>query len=290
MPLKTSLACPHCKHVGLTDKPISGGAKVRCAQCGLQFRYAPPGSDPDEELRTVGDMELGKLSEFFTPETTTPKARKNDQEDDRYHGITNEPFIPNPLAPASERSKDVFIGGKEVRVRAGRRKMAVVLTFLVLLVGYGGAVSMHGLMGQLEGEGAARKKAQEKAEAALREKAGGPNTAEAKPKSKTKAIPKEVPKVVMPTSAPVPARPRTKAGDPLTIGDLEVRVLKRSAECLIRLKPSRGSRSFCESRTAPSRKRRMSPGPTPPTNPCFAPRRPRSLSSLSCPKRKPSGP
>ncbi len=39
-------------------------------------------------------------------------------------------------------------------------------------------------------------------------------------------IPKEVPKIVMPAAAPAPSRPRTKAGDPLTIGDLEVRVLK----------------------------------------------------------------
>ena len=36
--------------------------------------------------------------------------------------MTNEPFIPNPLAPASERSKDVFIGGKEVRVTPAAKK------------------------------------------------------------------------------------------------------------------------------------------------------------------------
>ena len=32
-----------------------------------------PGSDPEEDLRTVGDMEIGKLREFFTPDDA-PRA------------------------------------------------------------------------------------------------------------------------------------------------------------------------------------------------------------------------
>ena len=42
-------------------------------------------------------------------------VRTKDKPDEHYRGMTNEQFVPNPLAPASERSKDVFIGGKPVR-------------------------------------------------------------------------------------------------------------------------------------------------------------------------------
>ncbi len=243
MPPKTTLKCPNCKSVGQTSNAVTKGAKVRCPRCGHPFRFTPSQSEPEDDLRTVGDLDLGRFSEFFTPEATPSRIPATDEPEEHYRGITNEQFVPNPLAPASERSKDAFIGGKQVRFYSGRKATAVFLIFLLSVALYGGAIGMHALMTALQGEGAARQRAQEERDKALIVQAGEAKKkadsakknalADAQPDAKTGALANAKagaqPNAHANTKPEIPApaappRPRTNAGDPLRIGDLEVTV------------------------------------------------------------------
>ena len=164
MPDKITLACPHCKNVGQTTHFIRAGAKVHCSRCKRSFRFSRTESDesnPDAELRSIGDL---ALREFFTPEvppptplSTKPIDRSNGNGNGNGNGnvrerkrrATDQPFVQDPLAARSERSKDVYITGKPLRFTASRKGLAVVLIFLVLALGYGAILGVGYFMEEL---------------------------------------------------------------------------------------------------------------------------------------------
>ncbi len=231
MSLKTAVECPHCKNVGQTTRVIQNGAKLRCSQCRRVFRYGLVESDTEDALRSIGDMEIRELRKFITPPNESPRVAKHDKSNDRYLGVTNAPFASNsptpavsrdqpndrsrrptipplveyPLAPASERSKDVLMGGKPVRFENPRNYMSAALIVLLMFTGYQGAMWTWGWITYLDTTG----------EIIQTDKN---NRFLAEPDKSDKKSPN--PKTVVP---PDP-EPRTAAGNASRTNDLEVHV------------------------------------------------------------------
>jgi hypothetical protein len=80
----------------------------------------------------------GVTNQPLTPNPLTPaSARSRDSlRDGKHRGATNQALTANPLAPASARSKDALIGGKPVRFAGPREFTAVVLIIGVTMVVY----------------------------------------------------------------------------------------------------------------------------------------------------------
>jgi hypothetical protein len=207
---KTALKCPHCEKVGYTTQKIPKGAKVRCSRCDRDFRFEAVGSDenhPEEELRTIGDTELRILSEFFDPEEQRAPALTGDNSN---RGRTEEPFTRNPLAPASERSKDSLIGGKPIHFYGSRNFMACVLVVALAGLVYLCFVGLTWVSHEVD---TASKKSTD-AKKKIYAGDGG-----SKPPAKSNDI------VIQPPKS-VHAQPRTDAGTPIVIGDIEVCVVR----------------------------------------------------------------
>jgi hypothetical protein len=234
MPDKTTVECPNCKNVAQTAHSLRAGAKVHCPRCKSSFRFSPTERDegnPDAELRSIGDVDL---REFFTPEappttvSTKPIERSNGNGKgngivrERKRGATDQPFVQDPHANRSARTKDVFIGGKKVRFVASRKGTAVVLIFLLLALGYGGIVCVGYFMDYLDFVAKGKQQAQEKLFADQKEKArakaGIKDVIPEEILRPEKIVSPEKPKVV------IPEEPPTEAGKPRRIGEMEVRV------------------------------------------------------------------
>jgi hypothetical protein len=211
MPLRRSLDCPHCRKVGHTAKVILPGAKVRCCFCQRAFRFTPGENAPEESGRISGEVEIGRLREVFMTDGESARVVKDDVPSGRYGGVTNQPFTANPLAPAAQRSKNVLIGGKPVRFDAPRKYMSVVLVFFLMTVGYGSVMGLHEVMVYLERLGRTNdtnKKAKYERESS--------------PAAKTAPKTQGVIRAELETLVATPPAPRTVAGEPLRIDDLEV--------------------------------------------------------------------
>jgi hypothetical protein len=226
MPDKTTLECPHCKNVAQTTQLVRAGAKVNCSRCKRSFRFSPTESDegnPDAELHSIRDV---ALREFFTPESppttvsTKPIERSNGNGNgnvrERKRGATDKPFVQDPHANRSERSKDVFIGGKKVRFAASRKGTAVVLIFLLLALGYGGIVCVGYFMDYLDFVAKGKQQRQEKL--FLERNEAERAKAKAKDDNSEKTVTPETPKVV------IPEEPPTEGDKPRRIREMEVRV------------------------------------------------------------------
>jgi hypothetical protein len=227
MPDKTTLECPHCKNVAQTTHSVRAGARVHCSRCKRSFRFSSPieseERNPEPELRSIGDVDL---REFFTPESpptpvsTKPIERSNGNGNgivrERKRGGTDQPFVQDPHANRSARSKDVFIGGEKVRFVASRKGTAVVLIFLLLALGYGAILSVGWFMDYLDWVAKGKQQAQERL------------FSEQKKAERAKANIKDVipEKIVIPAKpkAVIPEEPPTEGDKPRKIRDMEVRV------------------------------------------------------------------
>jgi hypothetical protein len=133
----------------------------------------------------------------------------------RYRSVTNQPlppdpgtdkpFVRNPLAPASARSKDRLIGGKGIRFTGTREFMAVVLIVVVMGVVYFSFWGLHSVVKETEKTGDRYAKQKEK-----EFHSGSGPLAKRQQKGKTSTPP------------PSEGETRTEAGKPVRIGVTEV--------------------------------------------------------------------
>jgi hypothetical protein len=201
MTLTSTLECPHCRKVGRTAKVISRGSRVRCSRCRGVFPFNPHESSTDDDFRSVADMDLGRLREFFIAEKRSAQVVGDDEPTGRYRGVTNHPFTPDPLFPASTGSKDRLIAGKPVRFDGPRKYTSVVLVVFLMMAGYAGIMWFRDWIIYLDTTGEiihTKKKA----------KYAGLATPVSKPSPKPRSL--------------MPAENRTVAGKPIRIDDLEV--------------------------------------------------------------------
>ena len=233
MPDRTTLVCPHCEKSAETSHVVRSGAKLRCSHCNRPFRFQPTENEEaiaEPELRSVGSL---ALREFFTAEepsttlpSTKPRAVSSLPKPGTKPGKAEEPFVRYPWSAGSERSKDVFIGGKGIRFVGSRKGTAVLLIFVGIVLAYAGAVCMHGFMKHLDSQ--VGKNQAKQAKKFLQPDDGRPK---AKPKL---AVPvPEQPKSVVPEPAP------TLAGQPCRIGDIEVCVVEARAGTFDKAKAER---------------------------------------------------
>jgi hypothetical protein len=145
MPLSTKLNCPSCGRPSQTTKAVSPGKKLRCPEGGFVFQFRASKSDRVQET-PAGSIEPGPLRDLLADDGRATGVVRSGGAWKRDRGATNEPitlrsethqpFSRNPLAPASERSKDRLIGGKPVRFTGPREFTAVVLMVAVMAVVY----------------------------------------------------------------------------------------------------------------------------------------------------------
>jgi hypothetical protein len=210
------IKCPHCGKSMRPARAVAAGEKVRCPHCSRDFE-SPPLQSARTEDPDVGDVDLGRLRDLLGEEAAAARAGLTDDDaiDSRYPGVTNmplsaragsleserasdQPFARNPLAPASERSKDRLIGGKGVRFLGSRALLAVTLAVAGMGAAYGCFVFLQHTLKDVEDAGKRREKAQKKKGAAL--------------EASTKKVP----------PAATKTRPRKVVPEPYELGDIEV--------------------------------------------------------------------
>ncbi len=131
----------------------------------------------------------------------------------RYTSLTNSKLVDNPTALAARSSKERLIGGKQVRFGESRYQMAVVLTVVLLGVGYASFVGLSWLWRYIQSQSDTAKNYREemaKAEAVAAKKKAGKGVTPAEPA----------------TPPPPQALVKADAGKPVKVGDWEVCVQK----------------------------------------------------------------
>jgi hypothetical protein len=218
MPLLTSLKCPDCGEITQTAQAVRPGDNVPCEHCGQAIAIRPARREPVQEAAVGGSLEPDLLRELLAGEESPPGAATSNPAKRRYGGLTNQalsadtgtdpPFVRNPLAPASARSKDQLIGGKGVRFIGPREFMAVVIFFGVAAVGNGVFWGLHGVVKETEKAG----------DRFAEQKKKGYNP-QLGPGAKKSA------KGTVPAPAPSEGETRTEAGTPQRIGVTEVSIV-----------------------------------------------------------------
>jgi hypothetical protein len=152
MALSTKLKCPLCDQSVELDTRLAPGEPIRCPHCrrDFQLRSSKSKSRPAPDNLGSDEMEPERWRELLASETGSPRVESDDDfATGTYAGVTNRPLIPgsgqrrftrNPMAPASESSKERLIGGKGVKFTGSRQFMAVVV-----IVGLAGAVYIVGV-------------------------------------------------------------------------------------------------------------------------------------------------
>ncbi|MGO9469883.1 MAG: hypothetical protein ACLQIB_45295 [Isosphaeraceae bacterium] len=174
MPHSTSFHCPYCKRRLQLPDEIRPGTRTRCphADCRRIFAYSPAEPGPVDEIPIDDSPPVDLMKELIEDEDrppagkTTPAARRGDG------GLTSptvpatptappvpvpaaagqplprsfrskktrQPVAGHPLAQASERSKEVLVGGRGVRFDEPRKYTGVFIGFVVAAAGYGAFV------------------------------------------------------------------------------------------------------------------------------------------------------
>jgi hypothetical protein len=176
---------------------------------------------PEQVERLIQVIRTGELDALDVIDVTIvdpPGAHLMNPVNRRYRGVTNEaispdsgtaqPFVRNPWAPGSARSKDRLIGGKGIRFTGSREFMAVVIIVAVAGVAYLSFWGLHGVVQETERLGNRFAKEKEKA---FNPGAGPP--AKKTPKGKTATPP------------PSAGETRVEAGHPMRIGVTEVTIV-----------------------------------------------------------------
>ncbi len=169
MPHNTSFNCPYCQRRLQLPEEIRPGTRTRCphADCRRIFAYSPaePGAvdeipiddgppvdlmkeliededrPPTVNTKTAARRGDGGLTSQPVPSTPTPAAPPAAPGQPLPRSFrsskTRQPVAGHPLAQASERSKEVLIGGKAVRFEEPRKYLGAFIGFLILAGGYG---------------------------------------------------------------------------------------------------------------------------------------------------------
>jgi hypothetical protein len=127
----------------------------------------------------------------------------------------DQAIVKDPLSSSSERSKEVFIGGKRVVFEGSRKGTAVALIFLLAVLLYGGFLGIQHFLREVEHASKTAQKLRE--EAALRAEAAREKEARKKPPPKVADA--ELPKAI------VPEEPPTVGDKPRRMGGIEVQVI-----------------------------------------------------------------